>query len=57
MHNDIFTIGKITIHGYGLLIAIGFLIAIAISYYRLKKNNMNPEIAFDFGLICMFGGF
>lgn len=57
MYNDLFTLGKITIHGYGFMIAIGFFVAIGISLYRLKKANMDQEIALDVSLIAMFSGF
>ena len=48
MHNDIFTIGKFTIHGYGLMIAIGVIVAVLVAIYRAKKAGI--------GLICGFGG-
>ena len=30
MKNDLFSIGKVTIHGYGLMIALGFLLLIVL---------------------------
>ena len=59
MHNDIFSIGKITIHGYGLMIAIGVLVAVLVSIYRAKKQKIDPEVVLDIvliGIICGFGG-
>ena len=59
MHNDIFTIGKFTIHGYGLMIAIGVIAAVLVAIYRAKKAGIDPEVVLDLvliGLICGFGG-
>ena len=59
MHNDIFTIGKFTIHGYGLMIAIGVIVAVLVAIYRAKKAGIDPEVVLDLvliGLICGFGG-
>lgn len=59
MHNDIFTIGKFTIHGYGLMIAIGVIVAVLVAIYRAKKAGIDPEVILDLvliGLICGFGG-
>lgn len=57
MHNEIFTIGKITIHGYGLMIAIGFLAAILIGMYRAKKKNMRQEAILDIAIYGIVFGF
>ena len=47
MHNEIFTIGKVTIHGYGLMIGIGFLAAVLLGMYRAKKKGLNQEAILD----------
>ncbi len=57
MHNDILTIGKITIHGYGLMIGIGFLIAVLVGMYRAKKKGMNQEAILDIAIYCILAGF
>lgn len=57
MHNDLFHIGKITIHGYGTMIAIGVLAAIAVAILRCKKKDINPEPVLDLVLIGLIGGF
>ena len=57
MHNDLFHIGKITIHGYGTMIAIGVLAAIAVAIWRCKKKDINPEPVLDLVLIGLIGGF
>ena len=39
MKNDLFTIGSITIHGYGLMIGIGIIAA-----YYLAEYRANPSL-------------
>ena len=59
MKNELFSIGPLTIHGYGLMIAVGILCCIALGVYRAKKKSMNDEavIYIDIlGVICGFIG-
>lgn len=59
MKNDIFSIGRITIHGYGLMIGIGLLCCVCLGVYRARKASMNEEAVVDialFGIICGFAG-
>ncbi len=46
MKNDLFSIGGLTIHGYGLMIGIGFLAAYLLSDYRAKQKGLNPDHVF-----------
>ena len=57
MHNEILTIGKITIHGYGLMIGIGFLVAVLVGMYRAKKKGMNQEAILDIAIYAILAGF
>lgn len=57
MYNDWLTIGKFTIHGYGVMIALGFIAALLLSYYRAQKNNLKPDAILDLALWCVIGGF
>lgn len=57
MHNEIFTIGKITIYGYGLMIAIGFMAAVLIGMYRAKKKGMSQEAVLDIAIFGILFGF
>ena len=50
MYNDLFSIGPITIHGYGLMTAVGILAAYFSAEYRAKKKGLKPEKIF--GLVC-----
>ena len=46
MHNDLLTIGKFTIHGYGLMIGIGFVLAYLVTEYRARKRGMNTDMVY-----------
>lgn len=37
LKTDLFTIGKFTLHGYGTMIVIGFVIALLVATYRAKR--------------------
>lgn len=56
MYNDIITIGPVTIHGYGLMVAIGILTAILLSSYRAKKLGLNPDFIYDVAFTAVIGG-
>lgn len=59
MKNDLFSIGGLTIHGYGLMIGIGILCCVFLGIYRAKKASMNAEAVVDIaliGIICGFAG-
>ena len=61
MHNDLFSFSlfgrPITIHGYGLMIAIGILVAIVVAIVRAKKKKIDPDPLLDVALIVLFAGF
>lgn len=57
MYNDLFSIGPVTIHGYGLMIGIGFLCCVLMGIYRAKKYDMDQNAAVDIALLGVFFGF
>lgn len=57
MYNDILTIGSITIHGYGLMIAIGILTALFVGEYRAKKRGLSGDEMYNLTLVCAVFGF
>lgn len=57
MKIDIISIGKITIHGYGLMIAIGILCCIAMAMYRAKKYSLDAEAILDIAIWGVLAGF
>ena len=56
MKIDLFSIGKFTIHGYGLMIAIGILCCVAMASYRAKKNGLDQEAIVDIGIYGVIAG-
>lgn len=58
MKMDLFSIGPITIHGYGLMIGIGVLVCIALGTYRAKKTKVIPEeMVLDIAIYGLVVGF
>lgn len=55
MFND-FTIGPITFHMYGLMIAIGFMMALLLTLYRGKKNKFDEDIIYGIFFCAIIGG-
>ena len=56
MKNDLFTIGPLTIHGYGLMIALGFFAAYVSAEYRAKKIGLDPDQLFNLTICSMVSG-
>lgn len=55
MYNDI-SIGPITFHMYGIMVAIGFASAYLIADYRAKKRGLSSDIIFGILWCAMAGG-
>ena len=47
MKKDLFYIGRFGVHGYGLMIGIGFILALFLGEYRAKKKGMKEEAIID----------
>lgn len=56
MYPILFKIGNITIHSYGLMVSLGFLLAILIVYFEFKRKGLDPSSALDIGLAAMIAG-
>ena len=56
MHNEILTIGKFTIYGYGLMIGVGFLTAVLVAMFRAKKQGLKQETILDIAIYCLISG-
>ena len=56
MYNDLFSIGPFTVHGYGLMIAIGVFAALFIAERRAPKNGMDEEEIFPLTMYCVITG-
>lgn len=55
MFND-FSIGPFDFHMYGIMIAIGFVMALVMSLYRGKKRGYDEDIIFDLFFCAVLGG-
>lgn len=55
-NNELFHIGPLTIYGYGLMIAIGVIVAYTVGEYRAKKKGLNPDELFWITVSCLVGG-
>lgn len=57
MKNELFHIGPLTIYGYGLMIAIGIMIAYSVINYRGKKKEMDLSHISSLTTWGLVGGF
>ena len=57
MYNDLFSIGPFTIHGYGLMIAIGVVVAMVVSDKRAAKRGLNGELVYGLTIWTIVLGF
>ncbi len=55
MINDL-NIGPLTIHLYGVMVAIGYMSALLISEKRAKKRGLDPDILFGIFWCAVLGG-
>lgn len=56
MHPDLFSIGPLTVHTYGVFVAIGFLAGIFIAIRTGKKAGIDPNKVLDMGFIIIVSG-
>ncbi len=57
MHNILFTIGPVTVYGYGLMIAIGIISAYFMAEYRAKRLGLNSDMVFPLVIYLVAFGF
>ena len=57
MKNELFSIGPLTIHGYGLMIGIGVLLCIYMGMFRAKRNGLKEEAVLDIAIWGLVAGF
>ena len=46
MKTDLFKIGSLTVHGYGFMIGIGFILAMLLAEYRAKKLGLRGGVSY-----------
>lgn len=56
MHYKLFSIGPITVYSYGLMIAIGFIGALALATWRAKKFKLDKDEVWNLWILCLIGG-
>lgn len=56
MYNDLFKIGPLTVHGYGLMIAIGIIAALFIGEYRANKKGLSGDDIYPLTAVCVITG-
>lgn len=56
MYNDLFSIGRLTVHGYGLMIGIGIAAAYFTAEYRARKAGLEPDHLFYLLILGAGGG-
>ncbi len=57
MKSILFELGPIKVHGYGLMIAIGVVLAFMIAEARAPKKKLDAERIWPLGIWCAVGGF
>lgn len=56
MHPIFLKLGPIVIHTYGVLVASGFLVGIALALKRAKKENISKDLILDLSLYILISG-
>ena len=56
MRNELFTIGPLTVYGYGTMIALGVIVAWIVTDYRAKRQKLDREHVFSLVIWCLLGG-
>ena len=56
MFPDLFSIGPLTIHTYGLFVAIGFIVAILVAIKIGKPFGITKQQIMDMGFIIILSG-
>lgn len=57
MKIDLFSIGPVTVHGYGLMIGIGVLCCIVMGMKRAKKYGLSEDAVIDIAIFGLIAGF
>lgn len=57
MYNELFSIGPVTIYGYGLMIGLGIVAALLLGDFRAKKKKLNGDFIYGLTLFTVVVGF
>jgi len=53
---DWFPVQALPIHGYGAMLALGFLTAILVAAWRARREGENPDHVYNSGMLALVGG-
>ncbi len=56
MYNDLFRIGPVTIHGYGLMIGLGVIAALLLAGARAPRKGLDGEVAWRLAMVSLAAG-
>lgn len=56
MHPIICAIGPFTVYSYGLMLALAFAAGVSLAGRQAKRENVNPEIIFNFSFLVFISG-
>ncbi|MBN1297983.1 prolipoprotein diacylglyceryl transferase [bacterium] len=57
MHPDLFSIGPFTVHSYGTMIVIGFLMGLLVIRIRASQVNISKDLMMDLAFGLLIAGF
>ncbi len=57
VYPQLFKLGPVSVNSYGLMIAVGFILAVVMARYRAKKRELNADSIYSLGILCIVGGF
>ena len=57
MYNELFSIGPLTVYGYGLCIGLGVIAALLISWRRAGNRGLNTDIPTELAMLAVICGF
>ena len=55
MYPVLFRIGPFTVHSFGLMLGIAFIVASAVLTAELRRKKLNPELASPITILAIFG--
>jgi hypothetical protein len=56
MHPEFIRLGPLDIRTYGVLVAVGFMVGLAVAAWRARREGIDPERVTDFGVWLVISG-
>jgi len=56
MYPEICKIGPFTIYSYGLILALAFMVGVALARLQAKRENIRPDLIFNFSFLVFVSG-